>query len=118
MNNAESVNITIVADNEEKMYQQFSPEDEFSDPMKAYIRSKMASADYRQHIDITVKAREPPYTLFEIRILSPCENRDKTAVIAAMPDANANPCVPPSSSAINASNASLVGFFVREYSYL
>lgn len=59
MNNAESVNITIVADNEEKMYQQFSPEDEFSDPMKAYIRSKMASADYRQHIDITVKAREP-----------------------------------------------------------
>ncbi len=59
MNNAESVNITIVADNEEKMYQQFSPEDEFSDAMKAYIRSKMASADYRQHIDITVKAREP-----------------------------------------------------------
>ena len=38
MNNAESVNITVVADNEEEMYQQFSPEDEFSDSMKAYIR--------------------------------------------------------------------------------
>ena len=58
----------------------------------------------------------PPYRLLVISILSPFLNKLNTAVIAASPDANANPLFPPSISAINFSRASLVGLPVLEYS--
>ena len=58
----------------------------------------------------------PPYTFFEMITLSPVSKRLKTAVMAAMPEPNANPAFPPSSSAISASSAALVGLPVLEYS--
>ena len=49
-------------------------------------------------------------------MLSPVLNRDNTVVIAAKPDAKANPYFPFSNSAINFSRASRVGLPVLEYS--
>ena len=48
---------------------------------------------------------------------SPAFRSESTAPIAAIPDANAKPCVPPSSCAIAASSAARVGLPVRAYSH-
>lgn len=50
--------ITLVVDNEESLYSAFSPEAEFSEPVKAYIRSKAAGENHGGSIRLTVVSRE------------------------------------------------------------
>lgn len=59
MGNTETKEIRIVADDESLLYASFSPDAEFSDQVKSYIRSKMAGGNYRQRVDLTVISREP-----------------------------------------------------------
>ena len=59
MDNAEQKNIRLVVDDEQKLYTPFSPEDEFNEPVKAYIRSKIAGKDDCQSISLTVMSRDP-----------------------------------------------------------
>ena len=59
MDNAEQKNIRLVVDDEQKLYSPFSPEDEFSEAVKAYIRSKITGKDDRQGISLTVMSQEP-----------------------------------------------------------
>ena len=49
-------------------------------------------------------------------ILSPDLKSDRTAEVAAMPEAKAKPRVPPSRSDMSASSEARVGLPVREYS--
>ena len=58
MDNAEQKNIRLVVDDEQKLYTPFSPEDEFNEPVKAYIRSKIAGKDDYQSISLTVMSRD------------------------------------------------------------
>ncbi len=59
MNHMEPKNIRLVVDDEQALYSSFSAEDEFSESVKSYIRSKAASKDIRQSISLTVIARKP-----------------------------------------------------------
>ena len=52
-------NIRLVVDDEEDLYAAFSPEDEFSEAVKFYIRSKIANEFDRQSINLTVISRQP-----------------------------------------------------------
>ena len=51
--------ISLVVNNEESLYTPFSPEAEFTELVKAYIRSKLADEKYLQGISMTVFAQEP-----------------------------------------------------------
>ncbi len=59
MNHMEPKNIRLVVNDEQALYSNFSAEDEFSESVKSYIRSKAASKGTRQSISLTVIAREP-----------------------------------------------------------
>ena len=60
MGNAEQTNIKLIVDDEQSLYVSFSPEDEFSDSVKSYIRSKLSDGMHsRQGIDMTVISRKP-----------------------------------------------------------
>ena len=52
-------NIKLVVNDEQTLYNAFSPEDEFSEPVKSYIKSKIASADRCRSFNMTVLSREP-----------------------------------------------------------
>ena len=51
--------IRLVVDDEQTLYARFSPEDEFSEPVKEYIRSKIADKDDRKSISLTVVSKKP-----------------------------------------------------------
>ena len=59
MDITEQKEIRLVVEDEKTLYSSFSPEAEFSEPVKAYIRSRMAVGNYRQRVDLTVISREP-----------------------------------------------------------
>ena len=59
MDNSEQKNVRLVVDDEQKLYTPFSPDDEFSEPVKAYIRSKITGKDDHQSISLTVMSRDP-----------------------------------------------------------
>ena len=59
MNQMEPKQIKLVVDDEKTLYSQFSAEDEFSEAVKKYIRSKVAGKNDRQSISLTVISREP-----------------------------------------------------------
>ncbi len=52
MNHAEQQNIRLVVDDEQALYTSFSPEDEFDEPVKTYIRSKAAGKDQTKSINL------------------------------------------------------------------
>ena len=58
MDSTEQKNITLIVDDEESLYVPFSPEDEFSESVKSYIRSKLSDGRYREGIGMTVVSRE------------------------------------------------------------
>lgn len=51
--------ISLVVDSEQNLYSRFSPEDEFDESVKAYIRSKVRERDHSQNISLTVISRKP-----------------------------------------------------------
>ena len=55
----ESQNIRLVVDDEQSLYTTFSPEDEFSDSVKGYIRSKITSSGFKRYTGLTVISRKP-----------------------------------------------------------
>ena len=59
MNQRELKNITLVVDDEQSLYNKFSPEAEFSESAKAYIRSKIAAKGDHQGLGLTVRSRDP-----------------------------------------------------------
>ena len=79
MGKAEKINISLVVDDEQQLYTTYSPEDEFSEAVKQYIRSKIATKDAHQSISLTVMSRNP---LNEERFRSAVSNwvRDEKAI--------------------------------------
>ena len=59
MDNTDNTNINLVVDDEELLYTPFNPDPEFSEPVKAYVRSRMAVIDYKKDIKLTVISRDP-----------------------------------------------------------
>ena len=51
--------IRLVVNNEQTLYSTFSPEDEFDDSVKSYIRSKIRGMDHSKSFSMTVISREP-----------------------------------------------------------
>ena len=79
MGNTEQTSIRFVVDDEQMLYTTFSPENEFTDAVKKYIRSKIAVKDNRHSISLTVMSRNP---LNEERFRSAVSNwiRDEEAL--------------------------------------
>ena len=61
----------LVVDDEQALYAPFTPEDEFSEPLKSYIKSKLAGYDHYQSFNMTVVSHEP---LDEARFRSAISN--------------------------------------------
>ena len=59
MDSTEKKNIMLIVDDEQSLYESFSPEDEFNASVKSYIRSKLSDGRYRDGIGMTVVSREP-----------------------------------------------------------
>ena len=55
----EQQNIRLVVDDEQSLYSPFSPEDEFNDSVKGYIRSKMITGGFKRYAGLTVISRKP-----------------------------------------------------------
>ena len=55
----EQKKIRIVVKDEQSLYTPYSPEDEFCQPVKMYIRSKIAGEKLRQTFILTVISRDP-----------------------------------------------------------
>ena len=51
--------IQLVVDDEEALYAGFSPEDEFDESVKAYIKSKAVDKDRHQGISLVVSSQKP-----------------------------------------------------------
>ena len=52
-------NIRLLVKDEQSLYSPFSPDAEFSEPVKSYIRSKTFGDDYKQQIKLTVISSSP-----------------------------------------------------------
>ncbi len=59
MDNTRQTNVTIVVEDEKALYSTFSPEVEFNESVKAYIKAKIAEQDYNKNISMTVRAHKP-----------------------------------------------------------
>lgn len=59
MDSTEQKNIKLVVNDEQSLYTPFSPEDEFNESVKSYIRSKLTDGRYSNGISMTVISREP-----------------------------------------------------------
>lgn len=55
----EPKSIQLIVDDEEALYSQFSPEDEFGESVKAYVRSKATDKTRHQGISMTVVSQKP-----------------------------------------------------------
>ena len=71
MGNAKQSTVCLVVEDEQKLYTPFSPEVEFSEAVKNYIRAKIASKDPRHSIRLKVMSRDP---LDEARFRSAVSN--------------------------------------------
>ena len=52
-------NIRLVVDDEQSLYTTFSPEDEFCESVKSYIRSKITASGFKRCTGLTVISRKP-----------------------------------------------------------
>lgn len=52
-------NIRLLVKDEQSLYSPFSPDAEFSEPVKSYIRSKTLGDDFKQQIKLTVISSAP-----------------------------------------------------------
>jgi hypothetical protein len=59
MENKDQKYITLVVDDEQYLYLPFSPEPEFSNSVKSYIRSKASVDNHRENIHLRVVSQEP-----------------------------------------------------------
>ena len=59
MANREPKYVKLMVDDEEALYAGFSPEDEFDESVKAYVRSKVADKGRHQGINMTVVSEKP-----------------------------------------------------------
>ena len=55
----EPKNIRIVVEDEEALYTKLSPEDEFNDSVKSYIRAKISGRGFNSYTGLTVISRKP-----------------------------------------------------------
>ena len=55
----EPKNIRIVVEDEEALYTKLSPEDEFNDSIKSYIRAKISGRGFNRYTGLTVISRKP-----------------------------------------------------------
>ena len=55
----EPKNIRIVVEDEEALYTKLSPEDEFNDSIKSYIRAKITGRGFNRYTGLTVISRKP-----------------------------------------------------------
>ena len=55
----ETKNIRLVVDDEQSLYTPLSPEDEFNDAVKSYIRAKITAGGLKRYTGITVVSRKP-----------------------------------------------------------
>jgi hypothetical protein len=55
----EPKNIRIVVEDEEALYTKLSPEDEFNDSVKSYIRAKITGRGFNRYTGLTVISRKP-----------------------------------------------------------
>jgi hypothetical protein len=55
----EPKNIRIVVEDEEALYTKLSPEDEFNDSVKSYIRGKITGRGLNRYTGLTVTSRKP-----------------------------------------------------------
>lgn len=78
MDKTEKKNVRLVVDDEQALYTSFSPDNEFTDEVKNYIRAKLVGKALHQSIQLTVMSRGP---LDEERFLSAvsCWVRDEKA---------------------------------------
>ena len=54
----EKKNVQLVVEDEQALYTTFSPEDEFTDSVKSYIRSKITGRDFNGYAGLTVISRK------------------------------------------------------------
>ncbi len=59
MNNTDQAQIRLIVDDEQTLYSKFSPEDEFNESVKSYIRSKITNKDSAKEISLTVISQKP-----------------------------------------------------------
>jgi hypothetical protein len=59
MDQSEQKDITLVVDDEQALYTKFSPEHEFNESVKSYIKSKAAGKGDHQSISLTVVSQGP-----------------------------------------------------------
>lgn len=59
MANTASTNIKLIVSDEKDLYSKFSPEDEFNDSVKAYIKSKITDESSTMGISLTVVSPKP-----------------------------------------------------------
>ena len=59
MSSKEEANIKLIVDDEQSLYLKFSPENEFDDSVKSYIRSKIADKNAKKSINLTVISKNP-----------------------------------------------------------
>ena len=59
MNNSNAMNIKLIVNDEESLYMPLSPDAEFAEPVKMYIRSKLAEEKYDEGICLTVISKNP-----------------------------------------------------------
>ncbi len=59
MDSAKDMNIRLVVDDEESLYTKYSPDNEFDEAVKGYIRAKALTKGEHQSISLTVISKEP-----------------------------------------------------------
>ena len=59
MDDKKQKNIKIIVQDEKTLYTPFSPEPEFNDPVKKYIRSKIVGSENNMNLNLTVISQKP-----------------------------------------------------------
>ena len=79
MEQSEQRNVILAVEDEQSLYSKFSPEDEFNEAVKGYIRSKVTGKDSDHSVNLTVRSNEP---ISEERFRSAVSNwiRDEKAM--------------------------------------
>ena len=68
-------NIRLLVKDEQSLYSPFSPDAEFSEPVKSYIRAKTLGDDFKQQIKLTVIS-SAPLDEERFRTADPCNYLD------------------------------------------
>ena len=59
MNHTDQTNIRLVVEDEQTLYTSFSPEDEFDESVKTYIKAKIVGREDKKNIRLTVVSQKP-----------------------------------------------------------